>query len=119
MRQSPDTWGGYLWEIEDRSPKSDAELWKMMGDQTAEYYHAIEIRDSATSTGEALKWSFRAENRERANYSALDYMQRFDAIEDQNGENAGVLIEWGEVRVSDNCSQTLMQIQTLANSMKS
>ena len=45
-------------------------------------------------------------------------MRRLDTVEDQSGETKGVLIEWKEVRVADNCAQTLLKIQTMTDAMR-
>ena len=46
--------------------------------------------------------------RERANYSARDYMQRLGIVEDAAGETNGILVERGEVRIAERCAQTLL-----------
>ena len=55
---------------------------------------------------------------ERGNFSAVDHMQRLEIVEDAAGETQGILIEWGEVRISDSCVQTPLEIQTLTNAMQ-
>ena len=37
----------YIWEIEDRLPKSDAELWNMFRGHAAKYFRAVELRYAA------------------------------------------------------------------------
>ena len=65
----------YLWQIEDFSPPSDAELWKLMSGHTMEYSQAVQTRDNAISTGKELKRNFLMGKRARANYSALDHIR--------------------------------------------
>ena len=53
-----------------------------------------------------------------ATYAALDYTQRLGAIERENGEVRGIFIEWGEIRMADDCAQTRLRIQTTTNDMQ-
>ena len=41
----------YIWKIEDRIPKSDAEIWTMFRRHTAEYYIAAKIMGAAINQG--------------------------------------------------------------------
>ena len=64
------------------------------------------------------KRHFLTENRERANYASLDYTPRLEVIGGENEEVNGILIEWAEVRLEDDCAQTLLKIQILTNVMQ-
>ena len=61
---------------------------------TAEYLHAVKIRDNAISADKELKRNFPAGNRERKNYGVMRYMQRLETIEDADGVTKGILVEW-------------------------
>ena len=87
--------GNYIWKIEDHFPQIDSKLWKTTGGHAAEYFQAVNIRDSAAEIGKELTRIPPDGEPERSNYAAQDYMQRLDAIEDANGETKGVLIDPG------------------------
>ena len=73
----------YLWGIEDRLPKSDAELRTMFNGHTAEYYNADKIRDAAIREGGELKRHFATDKGERTNSSALDYIHRIRLLKSE------------------------------------
>ena len=58
------------------------------------------------------------QKRERGNYSALDYTQRLEIIEDAAWGTNGILVEWEAARIADSCVQALLQIQTLTDAMR-
>ena len=99
-------------------PTSDAELWKMLEVRAVECLQSVMIVGSSKSQGEELNRRPLAENRERAKYAALDYMQRLGDVGNETGDVNGMLIEWKEVRMADDCAQTLLKIKTLANAMR-
>ena len=72
-----------------------------MSCRAMKYFQAVKIRGHDISKGGELKGNFLVEKRERANYAALDYMQRLEIIEDAAGETNGVLVEWEAVRIAD------------------
>ena len=105
----------YLWPIEDHFPAIDAELWKMTDSRAREYFQSVKIRDNAISEGKEPKRNFSTENRERANYTALHYMKRLDAVEDTDRETKGILGGRGEVRIAERCGKTMQKVQNMPN----
>ena len=49
----------------------------------------------------------------KTNYALIDYIQMGELLGSGKGDTEGILNEWKEVRVADNCVQTLLKIQTL------
>ena len=105
-----------MWKVEDSLPISDAKRLGMFEWRNAEHFQAVKLRGSAISQGG--KRHFLTENRERANYASLDYTPRLEVIGGENEEVNGILIEWAEVRLEDDCAQTLLKIQILTNVMQ-
>ena len=105
----------YLWELEDFHPGKDTEIWDMFQGHPAEYIEAIRIRDAAISVGEELKRNPLIGKREIANYDLMDCIRRAQRIDNEKGDVEGIRIEWQEVGIADNCVQTLLRIQSLAN----
>ena len=64
---------------------------------------------------EELSRHFLTDKRGRINYAVHEYMQRLQRIGSETGDIKGVLIEWEEVRISDDWAQTLLKIQILTN----
>ena len=109
--------GNYMWRIGDHFPTSDAGRWEMF-----ERHHGMLPIHKGPGRfcrkGQEPKTNFLTENRERRNYTSLDYTHRPDTIEDPTGDTEGILTEWGEVGIADSCAQTLLKIQTLTNDMQ-
>ena len=105
----------YCYQIEDRPPERDGKLLEKFEGPAAEYYRAVKIRNSATAQGKDPNRHFIKDNIERPNYAVLDYAQRLQKIETEARHIAGVLIEWKEVRLADDCVQKLRKIQISTN----
>ena len=45
----------------------------------------------------------------------MEYIRRMQLICNEKGDIEGTLREWGEVRISDHCVQTLLKIQAMTN----
>ena len=86
--------------------------------RAAEYFQAVKIMGSDTAQGKELRRHFLTERRGRTNNAALDYTMRLDATESENGEVNGILVEWKDVRMADDCAHTPIKIQTLTNDMQ-
>ena len=62
-----------------------------------------------------LQKNFLLGEEERANFAIADYIQRTTLLENEKQETKGILIEWEEVPVGDECSRTLLRLQTMKN----
>ena len=62
-----------------------------------------------------LKRSFAIGKREKTNNAAIDYIQMIHLLGSGKWDISGTLIEWGEERIADNCLQTPLKIQAMAN----
>ena len=56
--------------------------------------------------------------REKTNYDVMDCVRRMVLIGNEKGDIDGILIEWEEVRISDNCAQTLLKLQNRTNAIE-
>ena len=45
----------------------------------------------------------------------MEYVRRIQLVANEKGDVAAILIEWGEVGISDHCVQTLLRIQDLTS----
>ena len=79
------------------------------------YYAAIRIRDAEITVGKETKRNFIIHKRDKTNYAVPDYIQMIQLLENEKGGFSGNLIEWKEVRVADNCVQTILEIHALTN----
>ena len=70
-------------------PTSDAELLGTPERSPVEYFQAVEIGGSGKSQGKGRIWRFITENREIANYAALDYKRRLDFVDARTEKSTG------------------------------
>ena len=80
-----------------------------------EYLEAIRIRDAAIGGWKEPKRNFLIGKREKAKYDVVDYIRRTQLLGNEKGDIGGALIEWEEVRISDNCAQAVLKIQPQTN----
>ena len=108
----------YLWKLEDCIPEKDTGVWNMFRGHRIKYFPAIRIRGAAISVGKEPKRNFLIGKREKANYAVLGYIQMDQLLGNENGDVEGILIERKEVGISANCVQTLLDIQSLTNTIQ-
>ena len=75
----------YLYQIEDLPPKDGSGLWELMAGHSEEYYQSVKIRDSANAQGKGRNRNCLTGQRERTNYAGLDYIQRVQDIQNEEG----------------------------------
>ena len=81
----------------------------------AEYFRCVKIRDSANAQGMERQRRCRAENRERSKYAAIDYTHRLTAFRGESGDIDGILDEWEEAGMADDCFQKLLKRQIMTD----
>ena len=93
----------FLWRITDHLPSDDRTIWDLFHGRPTEYLAAIRIRDASVIIGNELKRNPLIGSKEHSNYAVLNYIQRLVLLDNEKGDTKGILIEWQEVRIGDQC----------------
>ena len=107
----------YLYKLEDYFDKSDANLSKTPDGRAVANYHAVKMHDAPNAQGGNSK-DTSSNTIERANYAVIEYAHRLHAVENENGETKGVLIDRKSVRLGDDCAQILLKIQIITAAIR-
>ena len=105
----------YLCRILDVTPEDDDKIWGIFRKHPQEYYTATKIRDAAQSIASDFKRNFLLGRKGGANFAIMGYIQRTSLLENEKDGVKGLLVEWKEVRIGDECSRTLLKLQSLTN----
>ena len=105
----------FLWRITDHLPSDDRTIWDLFNGHPSEYLAAIRIRDASFIIGNELKRNSLIGSKERSNYAVLNYIQRLALLDNEKGDTEGILIECKEVRIGDQCLETLLKLQILTS----
>ena len=98
----------YLYSLTEATPRKDEEVWEMFQKHPQEYVTAIKIRDAPHNIGKGLKKHFLLGDEERTHFAVTDYTQRKILMGNETHRIKGILLEWKEVRIGDDYSETLL-----------
>ena len=105
----------YLYSLTEAIPRKDDEVWEIFQKHPQEYIAAIKIRDEALNIGQDLKKRFLLGREERTNFAVTDQLQRKIPMGNETQKVKGILLKWGEVRIGDDYSETLLKLQMITN----